>query len=502
MIELRPYQQRGINELRSKISYNRSVLFQLATGGGKTFIFSFFVKEYLEKCEGNVLILVHRKELLQQTIASLQKIGIEAETIDSDNKTPDFSNRVFVAMVQTISKRLEKDSNYLDASLLIIDECHRQDFNNVIDMYKQSKIVGFSASPISASKKNPLNAIYKDIVTCADVSDLLEIGSLTTNKTFAFKGGVKRNEIKKNSFGEFSNQSMLDQFGNPKMIENTTKAYEDFCKDTKTLIFNVSVEHSKAVCEAFVLKGYDCKYLDGNSTDRAKTLDWFHNTDNAILCNIDILTTGFDEPSILSIIINRSTTSLPLWLQMTGRGGRLYPGKDHFKIIDLGENVFTHGDWSEKRDWKYLFENPKKYKEGAAPIKDCPCCGYINYASARICRECEYEYPIKESKESQIFELIEIKKIEPEKFLANNQGYKPARAVHKIQETLVQSFKKVSKTEFESNKNKFIDHVFVNFWEQYSYLHTQKPTDYKKSHYNRTFWKEQLEDKINNFYSL
>ena len=45
MIELREYQQRGINELRSKISYNRSVLFQLATGGGKTFIFSFFVKE-------------------------------------------------------------------------------------------------------------------------------------------------------------------------------------------------------------------------------------------------------------------------------------------------------------------------------------------------------------------------------------------------------------------------------------------------------------------------
>jgi superfamily II DNA or RNA helicase len=502
MIELRPYQKNGIDELTQKINSNRSVLFQLATGGGKTFIFSFFVKKWLEENEGNVLILVHRKELLHQTMQSLAKIGVDSENIDADNKNPAFAGRVFVAMVQTIQRRLQKNEDYCPAKLVIVDECHRQDFNKVFEFYKESKLVGFSATPISVSKKYPLKNYYQEIVCCADVKDLLEIGSLTNNKTYTFKNGVKRNEIKKNSFGEFSNQSMLDQFGNPQMLQNTIKAYENFCKDQKTLIFNVSVEHSKAVCEAFKEKGYECMHLDGESQNRDKILDWFAKTENAILCNIDILTTGFDEPSIKNIIVNRSTTSLPLWLQMTGRGGRLYPNKDYFNIIDLGENVQTHGDWSEERNWKHLFFEPKKYKEGAAPIKECPECGYINYASARICGECEYEYPKKQNPEITIFELAlfenskksNLKNIH-ETVVQN--GNKPARTVHILQNNIVKEGKKFV-NKMGDDKDIFVDSMIENFENEYKKLHLMNKELYKNGSYNKAYWREQLLEKIKN----
>ena len=99
-------------------------------------------------------------------------------------------------------------------------------------------------------------------------------------------------------------------------------------------------EHSKNVCNALIQKGYNARNLDCKCTEqeRKDVLQWLKDTPGAIICNVDILTTGFDEPSVKNIIVNRSTTSLPLWLQMTGRGGRLYPGKPFFNIIDLGKD--------------------------------------------------------------------------------------------------------------------------------------------------------------------
>lgn len=505
MIELRDYQKKGIEELKKALQYNNRVLFQLATGGGKTFIFSFFCKNWLQENEGNIIVLVHRKELLNQTINSFQKIGVEAKEISPETKGLG-EGRVFVAMVQTLARRFAKNSDYVSATLVIVDECHRNDFGNVLQNFASSKVVGFSATPISASVKNPLKDFYTEIVACADISDLIETGSLSKNLTYTFKNGVDRKNLRKNSFGEFSNNSLLEQFGNPKLIFNTVNAYEKHCKNGKTIIFNVNVEHSKMVADAFTEKGYDCRHLDGESSDRLEILEWFRNTENAILCNIDILTTGFDEPTIKNVIVNRSTKSLPLWLQMTGRGGRLAAGKDHFKIIDLGENVPTFGDWSEKRNWKKLFFEPKIYKEGVAPVKICEDCGYINHTRAEFCGDCGVEFPKKVVAEVKMPELVLISKIakniDVEVLAFKNKDYKPARTVHKLQEEIVKAFHKIDVNLFLKQKEKLINEVQFEFWDKYKMLSSQKPDVYKKSHYNKSFWFEQLNDKIKTYYGI
>ena len=93
-IKLRDYQRNGANQLYLKLKKHDNVLFQLATGGGKTFIFSFFIRYWINNNDGNVLVLVHRKELLQQTIKSLKALGVNAEGITKENKKPKYKDRV------------------------------------------------------------------------------------------------------------------------------------------------------------------------------------------------------------------------------------------------------------------------------------------------------------------------------------------------------------------------------------------------------------------------
>ena len=97
--------------------------------------------------------------------------------------------------------------------------------------------------------------------------------------------------------------------------------------------------------------------------NRDEIVQWYKDTPNAILCNVAILTTGFDAPDTETVIMNRATLSMPLWLQCTGRGSRPSKNKQMFKILDLGENAITHGDWCDSRDWKLIFEKPPKFKQ-------------------------------------------------------------------------------------------------------------------------------------------
>jgi superfamily II DNA or RNA helicase len=135
----------------------------------------------------------------------------------------------------------------------------------------------------------------------------------------------------------------------------------------RRLFFNTTIEHSNLVHECFKNAGYKSRSLDSQTATpetRKETLQWLKDTPDAILNNVGILTAGFDEPTIEAIIFNRTTKSLPLWLQCCGRGARLSPetGKDHFVIIDLGDNINgeQHHQWHFRHDWKERFFQSKK----------------------------------------------------------------------------------------------------------------------------------------------
>jgi superfamily II DNA or RNA helicase len=397
--QLDQYQVDGINSLAYKFSLGLTrLLFQLATGGGKTVTFAGLIARYLNRNQRRVLILVHRAELLTQARRTLYDwYGIIAEPVTAETKHLPNAD-VYVAMVETANNRMRKRPNYFgDVGLIIVDECHIGNHKKVYSQFTNSLIIGFTATPISSSKKDPLKNHFEDIVCGIDIPDLIgvwkETGGrrgLTPNRTFHVKN-IKRQQLRIKN-GEFDEREMGVVYSSPKHVENCVNGYEKHCMGTKTLVFNCNVEHSKLVAQSFILHGYDARHLDATASPatREETLNWFKVTENAILCNVGILTTGFDEPSTMSIIVNKSTLSLPLWLQMTGRGSRCYTGKQFFTIVDMGGNAMYHGDWCAARDWSDIFHNPDKPSEGGvAPVKTCPDCEAIIHASARVCPFCQ-----------------------------------------------------------------------------------------------------------------
>ena len=215
--------------------------------------------------------------------------------------------------------------------------------------------------------------------------------------------------------GEFDEGLMAIQFSAPKYVENTVRAYKKYAPGTKAIVFNVTIDHSKQVDAAFKIAGLNSRHLDSTmtATERHNILQWFKTTPGAILNNVAILTAGWDEPTAETVIFNKATLSMPLWLQCTGRGARPTESKSAFCIIDLGSNAATHGDWCDCRSWEDLFHNPPKTRDkaGVAPVKNCPQCDAIIPASTRTCKHCCYEFPTKEMElEEELSEFVIVTK--------------------------------------------------------------------------------------------
>lgn len=459
-MNLYDYQERLVHDLAVSISKgNKKIICQSATGSGKTVIFSTIVKRYTEKKDVRVLILVHRKELRKQTVSTLKKsYDIDAfEILPGSRFLP--KKKIYIGLIQTVRNRLEKLKNI---DMIIIDEAHLGNFKKIHENITGDQIIiGFSATPVSSSRKHPLKELYSSIICGPQISALIANGQLSQNYTYAPEIGIDRSKLKKNNQGDYRELEMAEQFKKQKNIQTTINAYEKHAKGEKTIIFNVNIDHSLKVVEAFTYAGYNIMHVDGKTKkgERNIIFDWFKKTPDAILCNVGIATMGFDEPSIQTVIVNRSTTSHTLWLQMAGRGSRITENKNTFKIIDLGENAENLGDWNSKFDWEYAFNHPKGPKDGGvAPVKSCPKCDAIIAARAMKC-ECGYEFPkIEEEDEVEMvmddFRMI-TKNIIVQKEInfSKDRGYKEYSSYFNILEKLA---KGIDKEKFNSDIKTFI----------------------------------------------
>ncbi len=367
--QLYPYQEEAIGKILDTLfekDDTNNILFQLPTGGGKTVIFSEIVRRYIHKTNKKVLILTHRIELLRQTLKSLNETGVPSRLVTSEVKTIDKNeqNVCYLAMVETLSNRLQEDHKFIgEIDLVIVDEAHYNSFKKIFKYFEKATILGVTATPLSSNLNLPLNRFYQKVIVGQSISSLIELGYLSDATTFTYDVDLK--SLKIGFDGDYTTSSLDQFYSNYDMQDKLLNAYSEKSKGLKTLIFNSSIATSKIVKELFLKAGYEVKHLDStnNKVERKATLDWFHSKPDAILTSVGILTTGFDEPTVQSIILNRATRSLTLYHQMIGRGSRRLPNKSEFNIIDLGDNARRLGLWQEYIDWGEIFVNPWKYIE-------------------------------------------------------------------------------------------------------------------------------------------
>ena len=367
--KLYPFQENTVNNVLNELRKNGAdfnLLYQLPTGGGKTVIFSAIAKKYIEEWGKKVLILTHRIELSVQTSKQLNAIGVDNKVINSEVKNlddqVDFS--CFIAMVETLNNRLHEDENFIqNIGLVIVDEAHYNSFRKIFQFYNDSNILGVTATPLSSNKALPLKDNYKKLLVGESISNLIEGAYLSNAETYSYD--VNLHGLKIGSNGDFTIGSSDVLYSNYFMQEKLIFAYEEVCAGDKTLIFNAGIETSRRVEESFKKLKFNIRHLDStfSDKDRKDVLSWFKETPNAILTSVGILTTGFDEPTVKSIIINRATRSLTLYHQMIGRGSRKLPDKSDFKIIDLGNNVRRFGFWQDYINWQDAFKFPDRFLE-------------------------------------------------------------------------------------------------------------------------------------------
>ena len=366
---LYPFQEKTVNAIIDELDKNGSdynLLFQLPTGGGKTVIFSEVAKSYIERYQKKVLILTHRIELSVQTSKQLNAIGISNKVISSDVKslTDEEHHPCYIAMVETLNNRLQENENFVDGvGLVIVDEAHYNSFRKIFQYYSGANILGVTATPLSSNKALPLNDHYNKLLVGESISSLIQGGYLSDAETFTYD--VNLHGLKIGTNGDFTVSSSETVYGNYFMQEKLLFAYEEVAVGDKTLIFNSGIETSLRVEETFKKRGYKIRHLDStfSDKDRKDVLSWFKTTKDAILTSVGILTTGFDEPTVETIILNRATRSLTLYHQMIGRGSRRLPNKSNFKLIDLGNNVRRFGLWQDYINWQDAFRFPDRFLE-------------------------------------------------------------------------------------------------------------------------------------------
>lgn len=462
MIELRDYQDIGVNDTRVFFADGgKHAILQAPTGAGKTVIFSYIAQNAIKK-NAKVLILTDRTELLTQTGSSLEQFGVKPFFIRAGTKFINFDSQVYVAMCQTLRNRIKNDMwvKWIkrDIDLIIIDECHKQDFNYMFEsgILDHKLVLGFTATPKRTGKMRQLALDYEKIIGTCSVQELIDKEYLVSDDYYGV-AGVDLNNIKYDAKkGDYSESDMFSRFNSPKLYAGVVKNWLEVANNTHTVVFCVNIEHVIHTCEEFRKNGIKAKFLvSGKSKPPepekdAVQGDWvryeekmrlynlytekfgvwsgarntiineFKNKDFQVLINAGILTTGFDCPDIETIIVNRATTSQALWLQMIGRGSRPAPFKSQFNILDFGDNADRLGHYTTPQNWELWHEN-KNTGDGVAPVKLCGVgagekvltdkygtkgCERLILAMYMICPFCGYRYPEQKIEEIDLQGLI------------------------------------------------------------------------------------------------
>ena len=349
--QLRDYQTYLLDRVsQSWNSGNRSILLQLATGGGKTICFAHLIQISIAIGK-TVLVLAHREELIKQATEKITAItGVEPGIIKADYKA-DYSRSIQVASVQSLTRRLKHCPQF---DLVVIDEAHHSTANSyrsILANFPNSQILGVSATPIRLDGSG-FRGIFDDLVCGVTVRQLIDMGRLSPYKYFAPARSMLLVGVRKRG-GDFSAESIENANPSESVAADCLKAYVDYLQGKQVVIFAVSVAHSIAIACSFAANNIPAAHLDGTSDSdtRSATMIAFREGKIRVLTNCALFDEGLDIPGLDGVILARPTTSLGRYLQMVGRALRPAPDKPHATIIDLAGNWERHGLPDDDRVW-------------------------------------------------------------------------------------------------------------------------------------------------------
>jgi superfamily II DNA or RNA helicase len=423
----------------------------VATGGGKTFIAAMVAQSVVAK-GGRLFFIVDSLELVDQAAMAFAKAGLGVGVIQGMHEWTDYSQPVQVATIQTLRSRWSRLAVHLMPTVLMVDECHviHKAHEKIIRecTHKSIPVIGLSATPF----RRGLGKLFEELVVGATTADLTKEGYLAPAKCYA-PYIPNLDAVRKKNDGDWQEDALGEYMGAAKIVGDVVSAWKKLGEDRQTLVFACNVAHSKLLRDAFKAEGIAADHIDGYETDkalRAQKVADFKAGKIKVLCNVAVLTKGFDAPQTSCLVIARPTKSLMMHIQILGRGLRTAPGKKDCIIIDHAGNCIRNGLPvetlpTELDDGELKRNLDRKQKDSDGPTEHpCPSCGLLKLA--RRCPSCGYMYEKKEDVDRVDGELREItstktvnRNASPEdkayfygqlKFYAHEHGYREGWAAN------------------------------------------------------------------------
>lgn len=372
----RPYQHDAGLAIHAAFAQYSRVLAVLPTGMGKTVIFAFLTDEWER---GRVLIVAPMIELCGQAAKKVYEItGVMPAIEQADqwsNESSWVRSHCVVASKQTLTGRKKRFQRFDNIGLVVLDEADTMITKPVAEMVNHftaqgAKVLGVTATAVRGDKRAMAN-LFEHCAFHMSIADAIPQGWLVPPKAHCVQlKSLDLSEVGKKKDGDFKDAELAKVMEDERVVFEVAETTALESGTLKTVVYCAGVEEARKVANRLVdTHGLKADWVCGDQKlchpqRRAEVLRSFTQdpTGVQIVCNVGVLTRGWDFPGLQHIVMGRPTRSLNLYTQILGRGTRPLPGvvdfegstaetrvaaiaasaKPHFKVTDLRDNSLHH----------------------------------------------------------------------------------------------------------------------------------------------------------------
>ena len=366
-IQLYDYQEEMRRRIDTAFKSCQSVMVQMPTGTGKTYLLASVVYGEIERSvKANVWIVVHRRELVEQIEETLERFGeMLNDKADSDTALSLLSEetRISVMSIQWLSRHYEE----LDErpSLIVVDEAHHavaKTYAEVMNAFPEAKKLGVTATPCRL-RKGSFTKLFDTLLMSWSTKRFIATGRLSLYDYMSIKADSEDQRrvlglTQRGADGDFSLKEMSEKLDVKPSIERLCDTILRYAADKKGITYAIDIAHAEHIAEEYRRHGINAVVISSKTPneERRRNIDGFKDGEIQVLVNVDLFGEGFDCPDVEFIQLARPTLSLAKYLQQVGRGLRVFEGKKYCLILDNVGLYRLFGLPSDDRDWQAMFE--------------------------------------------------------------------------------------------------------------------------------------------------
>ncbi len=336
-IKLFDYQEDMVRRVLEAFESQRSVMVQMPTGTGKTYLLAAIVRDFAgQQVDSSVWIVAHRRELVAQIEDTLARFGVSTD-----------EHRVKALSIQWLSRHIDEVGE--EPGMIVIDEAHHalaETYKMLWDKFPKAKFLGLTATPCRLNRKG-FTDLFDTLVGSYTVGKFIQMGYLAPFDYVSIRPNSEEQRlvdslVKRGADGDFQTKEMAEVLNTRPSIERLFRSFGDFARDKKGIVYAINIAHAHSIAEYYLEHGINAVAIDSKTPAevRKRMIERFKMTHTdmdspiQVLVNVDIFSEGFDCPDVEFIQLARPTLSLAKYLQMVGRGLRVTKRKKACAIID------------------------------------------------------------------------------------------------------------------------------------------------------------------------